>query len=79
MRRSGKFYIISEWAEEGDLYTYLKENPNKDWEFKIRIASEIAGGLAFCHVYNILHHDIRRYHIFIAFVKFIITKFANIL
>ncbi|CAG8795308.1 21407_t:CDS:2, partial [Dentiscutata erythropus] len=63
MLRSGKFYIISEWAEEGDLNNYLKVHKNLSWEFKIRIASEIAGGLAFCHVYNILHHDIRSHNI----------------
>ncbi|CAG8588668.1 2016_t:CDS:2 [Acaulospora colombiana] len=63
MQRSGKLYIISEWAEVGDLHQYLKNNRNLDWEFKYKIASEIAGGLAFCHVYDILHHDIRSHNI----------------
>ncbi|RHZ71363.1 hypothetical protein Glove_259g5 [Diversispora epigaea] len=63
MLHGGKFYIIMEWAEAGDLNSFLKIYPNLDWGFKIRIASEIAGGLAFCHVYNILHHDIRSHNI----------------
>ncbi|CAG8674773.1 5915_t:CDS:2, partial [Acaulospora morrowiae] len=63
VQRSGKLYIISEWAEEGDLCQYLKRNKNLDWNFKYRIASEIASGLAFCHFYNILHHDIRSHNI----------------
>ncbi|CAG8465400.1 9170_t:CDS:2 [Scutellospora calospora] len=51
MQRSGKLYIISEWAEKGDLNTYLK-NHTETWEFKLRIATEIAGGLVFCHISN---------------------------
>ncbi|CAG8572833.1 18306_t:CDS:2 [Dentiscutata erythropus] len=62
MQRSGKLYIISEWAEMGDLNTYLK-NHTETWNFKLRIASEIAGGLVFCHVCDILHHDIRSHNI----------------
>ncbi|CAG8806427.1 23029_t:CDS:2, partial [Gigaspora margarita] len=58
---NGKLYIISEWAEMGDLNTYLKKNPGLPWDFKLRIASEIASGLAFCHFCDILHHDIRRW------------------
>ncbi|CAG8757079.1 19129_t:CDS:2 [Cetraspora pellucida] len=58
---NGKLYIISEWAEVGDLNTYLKNNPGLLWDFKLRIASEIASGLAFCHFCDILHHDIRRW------------------
>jgi len=50
-----------EWAEQGDLYTYLHQVPNLSWDFKIRVATEIASGLVFCHTFDILHHDIRRY------------------
>ncbi|KAF0411854.1 kinase-like protein [Gigaspora margarita] len=60
---NGKLYIISEWAEMGDLNTYLKKNPGLPWDFKLRIASEIASGLAFCHFCDILHHDIRSHNI----------------
>ncbi|CAG8497084.1 28806_t:CDS:2, partial [Racocetra persica] len=60
---NGKLYIISEWAEMGDLNTYLKNNPGLSWDFKLRIASEIASGLAFCHFCDILHHDIRSFSI----------------
>ncbi|CAG8806977.1 17361_t:CDS:2 [Cetraspora pellucida] len=62
MQRGGKLYIISEWAEMGDLYTYLQKH-NVTWKFKLKIASEIAGGLVFCHVCDILHHDIRSHNI----------------
>ncbi|RHZ53772.1 hypothetical protein Glove_437g39 [Diversispora epigaea] len=75
MVRSGKYYIISEWAEEGDLNTYLKNNHNLSWGFKIRIASEIAAGLAFCHVYNILHHDIRSHNILLT--DSLVAKISN--
>ncbi|CAG8747999.1 9925_t:CDS:2, partial [Cetraspora pellucida] len=62
MQRGGKLYIISEWAEMGDLYTYLQKH-NVTWKFKLKIASEIAGGLVFCHVCDILHHDISSHNI----------------
>ena len=39
----------------------LKWSPNLSWDFKIRVATEIASGLVFCHTFDILHHDIRRY------------------
>ncbi|CAG8474328.1 1401_t:CDS:2 [Ambispora leptoticha] len=45
MQRDGRLYIISEWAEVGDLNNYLKNNPGLPWSFKIRIASEVANGL----------------------------------
>ncbi|CAG8606854.1 10605_t:CDS:2 [Ambispora gerdemannii] len=63
MQRAGRLYIISEWAELGDLNSYLKNNPDLSWSFKIRIASEIASGLTFCHTFDILHHDIRSHNI----------------
>ncbi|KAG9303146.1 hypothetical protein G9A89_005104 [Geosiphon pyriformis] len=63
MQRAGKLYIISEWADSGDLNTYLKGNPNLPWSFKIKIATEIASGLVFCHTFDILHHDIRSHNI----------------
>ncbi|CAG8522324.1 7523_t:CDS:2 [Racocetra persica] len=62
MQRGGKLYIISEWAEMGDLYTYLQKH-TVSWKFKLKIASEIAGALVFCHVCDILHHDIRSHNI----------------
>jgi len=63
MQRAGELYIISEWAEKGDLYTYLKEHSEIPWKVKIRIAWEIASGLVFCHTFGILHHDIRSHNI----------------
>ncbi|CAG8639274.1 874_t:CDS:2, partial [Dentiscutata erythropus] len=60
---NGKLYIISEWAEMGDLNAYLRNTPDLEWDFKLRIASEIASGLAFCHFCDILHHDIRSFSI----------------
>ncbi|RIB18293.1 kinase-like domain-containing protein [Gigaspora rosea] len=61
MLHDEKLYIISEWAELDDLNTYLKKNPGLSWEFKLKIARDIANGLVFCHFCDILHHDIRRY------------------
>ncbi|CAG8811506.1 12626_t:CDS:2, partial [Cetraspora pellucida] len=63
MLLNNKLYVISEWAEEGDLNTYLKEHPGLSWEFKLKISCEIASGLAFCHFCDILHHDIRSHNI----------------
>ncbi|CAG8482224.1 7243_t:CDS:2 [Dentiscutata heterogama] len=63
MLHDDKLYVISEWAEIGDLNTYLKEYPDLSWEFKLKIARDIANGLAFCHFCDILHHDIRSHNI----------------
>ncbi|KAF0542494.1 kinase-like protein [Gigaspora margarita] len=63
MLHDEKLYIISEWAEVGDLNTYLKKNQGLSWEFKLKIARDIANGLVFCHFCEILHHDIRSHNI----------------
>ncbi|KAF0530830.1 kinase-like protein [Gigaspora margarita] len=63
MLHDDRLYVISEWAEIGDLNTYLQDYPDLSWEFKLKIARDIANGLAFCHFCDILHHDIRSHNI----------------
>ena len=55
-----KRHTLFEWAENGDLETYLDTFPNLPWSFKIKVAWEISSALSHCHRKGILHHDVRR-------------------
>ncbi|KAF0492913.1 kinase-like protein [Gigaspora margarita] len=74
MQVKGERYMILEWAET-DLNNYLKTNPHLSWDFKLKIASEIASGLAFCHFRNISHNDIRSHNILLT--ENITAKLSN--
>ncbi|CAG8460695.1 12756_t:CDS:2 [Ambispora gerdemannii] len=52
-------YIITEWAENNNLETYLRNTRNIPWARKIMIAKGISVALNFCHSVDILHHDIK--------------------
>ncbi|KAG9305582.1 hypothetical protein G9A89_001643 [Geosiphon pyriformis] len=66
VERNGEVFTISEWASNSDLESYFKiENPSLqlDWDRKVKIASQVAAALAFCHGKNILHHDVRSHNV----------------
>ncbi|RIB27490.1 kinase-like domain-containing protein [Gigaspora rosea] len=55
-----------EYADQGDLRNYLKENfAGLQWEDKLRIAKEIASGLLVLHDYDIIHGDLHSMNILI--------------
>ncbi|KAF0506301.1 kinase-like protein [Gigaspora margarita] len=52
-----EFFLVLEYAEKGDLRTYLIQN-RLNWEHKINIARHITCGLRFLHKNEILHRDL---------------------
>ena len=56
---NGKFAIVMEYADGGDLNNYLSKNFEKlNWNKKIRLALDITNGLYYLHKENILHRDL---------------------
>ncbi|CAG8454737.1 19577_t:CDS:10 [Rhizophagus irregularis] len=57
--------LFYDYAEHGDLYTYIQVNHDssrnllKDWGKKIKLAWEITQGVKFLHNQKILHLDLR--------------------
>ncbi|KAF0531741.1 kinase-like protein [Gigaspora margarita] len=63
---NGRYNIILEYADEGNLREYLKANFIKlQWTDKFRMAYEISCGLGFMHNHNIVHGDIHSKNILI--------------
>src|SRR4051812_30411614 len=59
---SNIYSMVMEYAEEGDLRTYLKINfQTLEWDKKLQLAFNIANGLNCLHWYHILHRDLVRY------------------
>ncbi|KAG9290418.1 hypothetical protein G9A89_007149 [Geosiphon pyriformis] len=59
-----RLYIITEWAKNGDLEKYLADpNNTLTWIEKVKIGGQIANALYFCHVQDVLHHDVRSHNI----------------
>ncbi|RIA79931.1 kinase-like domain-containing protein [Glomus cerebriforme] len=55
-----KFYLITEWMENGNLYEYYtKFSYNINWETKINFALDICRGIAYLHRCKILHHNVQ--------------------
>ncbi|CAG8723238.1 25169_t:CDS:2, partial [Gigaspora rosea] len=56
-----QYYLIMEFADEGDLRGYLiKNKSNIQWEEKLNLAIQIAEGIAYIHnELNIAHRDLR--------------------
>ncbi|KAG9305576.1 hypothetical protein G9A89_001637 [Geosiphon pyriformis] len=66
IERNGEMFTISEWANNSDLESYFKiENPKLKlgWDQKVKISSQVAAALAFCHSMEILHHDVRSHNV----------------
>ncbi|CAG8505328.1 11583_t:CDS:10 [Paraglomus brasilianum] len=73
--RDCRLCLLFEWAENGDLFTYMETFSNLpsslnvlfDWREKIRISYEIAMGLAFLHERYICHLDLRSSNILLSY------------
>ncbi|RHZ83113.1 hypothetical protein Glove_99g358 [Diversispora epigaea] len=70
------YFVITEWAENFDLQTYLRKNPGLGLNKRIEIAYGIANALNHCHQESILHQDVRSHNILLD--KDLNAKLANI-
>ncbi|KAG9295829.1 hypothetical protein G9A89_009058 [Geosiphon pyriformis] len=61
--KSDYLYVATEWAEFGDLETYLYNNPGIEWKLKAKFVASISNALSWCHSRDILHHDVRCHNI----------------
>ncbi|RHZ45736.1 hypothetical protein Glove_658g3 [Diversispora epigaea] len=69
-----KHYFIFQYAEDGDLRTYLRMNFNKlNWKTKINMAKDITKGLRYIHQANIVHRDLHSKNILVHEGKLMIS------
>lgn len=54
-----KYCIVMEYMPKGSLFNVLKSDQPLDWKIRIKMATDIACGLAFLHQEKILHRDIK--------------------
>ncbi|CAB4417621.1 unnamed protein product [Rhizophagus irregularis] len=65
-RKTNEYFIITQYANGGDLQSYLKENfKNLTWNDKKKLAFQIADGLNCLHNENVLHRDLHSKNIVI--------------
>ncbi|CAI2162738.1 18464_t:CDS:2 [Funneliformis geosporum] len=75
---SNIYCIVMEYADGGDLRTYLKENfRTLDWDKKLQLAFDITNGLRYLHGINILHRDLHSKNVVILNGSAKITDFGN--
>ncbi|CAB4387299.1 unnamed protein product [Rhizophagus irregularis] len=55
---SMQYYIVTEYAENGDLRKYLHVNPNLSWENRLYIVWDISLDLERIHKAGLIHRDI---------------------
>jgi len=54
-----RVFIFMDWAENGDLLSYIKRNgPQKNLDAK-RIFSDLCSGIAYCHSIDVVHRDMK--------------------
>ncbi|CAG8737806.1 8977_t:CDS:10 [Cetraspora pellucida] len=72
------YYIITEYAEEGDLRFYLEKNFKElDFKKQLQFALNIARGLEYLHSKKILHRDLHDKNIVISRGNAKIIDFGN--
>ncbi|CAJ0633761.1 8170_t:CDS:2 [Entrophospora sp. SA101] len=62
MPNASTYTLVMEYANNGTLKEYLKENkenPRFDWEQKIKLAKQLADAISFLHHNNIVHRDLK--------------------
>ncbi|RIA89089.1 kinase-like domain-containing protein [Glomus cerebriforme] len=70
-----KWYLVTEWAEHGNLREYYKEFGPLDVDLKLLFALDIARGLNFLRAVEIVHRDIRAENILVTDHR--VAKIAN--
>ncbi|CAG8825908.1 43226_t:CDS:2, partial [Gigaspora margarita] len=53
-----KYFMVHEFASNGDLQSYLNTHRNLDWLTKINMAKDISNGIEHLHNANIVHRDL---------------------
>ncbi|RIB11721.1 kinase-like domain-containing protein [Gigaspora rosea] len=72
-----QFNMVLQFAENGNLREYLIAKFSiLNWDDKLRIAKEIAQGLAFLHKINIVHRDLHSKNILVHQGKMMIADFG---
>lgn len=56
---SPKYCIVMEYMPKGSLFSVLRSGHPLEWNLRIKIATDIACGLAFLHQEKILHRDVK--------------------
>ncbi|GET01119.1 kinase-like domain-containing protein [Rhizophagus clarus] len=65
---SNKYVLVLQYANQGNLREYLKQNQNfksLQWKDKIQMALDITCGLKFLHSRNIIHRDLHAKNILV--------------
>ncbi|CAG8524522.1 6989_t:CDS:2 [Ambispora gerdemannii] len=62
---SGKRYLVTEWAEYGNLKDFYTQRGPMDWKRKFDFAIGICRGLSYLRAVGIIHYDIRPENILI--------------
>ncbi|RHZ84017.1 hypothetical protein Glove_86g152 [Diversispora epigaea] len=71
---TGKYYLVFQYAEDGNLRTYQRNNFEKlDWNAKVSMAKDIARGLSYIHQKNIAHLDLHSKNILVHKGKLLIA------
>ncbi|GES75769.1 kinase-like domain-containing protein [Rhizophagus clarus] len=70
-----KWFLVTEWAECGNLREFYKSKNHFDLKLKLRISLDIARGLNFLRTVEIVHRDIRAENILITIHE--TAKLAN--
>lgn len=68
--------VVMELMKGGSLYTRLHENsglPKLTFAQRVKIAQDIASGLAFIHEHSIIHCDIRSRNILVSKIDLVIN------
>ena len=75
------YLLILEYADNGTLRNYLKDNFNKlDWDIKLQFAIQIADVVSYMHQKDIIHRDlVSIFNFLINFVTFYFSKIKNVL
>jgi len=55
--------LVMEYGAGGSLYDYLHSSQEITWQIRLRLASELARGLAYLHEEKIVHRDIKSLNI----------------
>ncbi|CAG8495097.1 23566_t:CDS:2 [Gigaspora margarita] len=77
MRIGDDYYLLVEYANQGNLECYLKEN-TLNWDQRVSFATQLASGLDFLHSRNMVHLDLNPKNVFIHQGILKITNFGAI-
>jgi serine/threonine protein kinase len=61
LKDTGEIFLVSEYMQNGDLWSALEKRPTMSWVNRIQIAADIAEGMAFLHSRKppLVHRDLK--------------------